>query len=343
MKSHAYEVTAVDVGRLVLEVLAPCFGIALLLHAAVFLQLLPDPWPALDLERTVITHQAEASRTDHGANVVFVGDSSCLMDLSGTVLEQAAGDDLEYLNLGTFSYLGFGGFTTILARCVEQNRESLQMVVVLVHPQMLRNSDPAAEYLVFLSDYYAVADHMGAPSFYSRLESMLGLHIVRGRLLGRLPQVLPGAYGREYGFNLNLDRHMTRNLGSATDPNRYVAGSGQGTAEYRLAASLEPLCQGMKAVLPEGIKLAVALAPIPESMAPPEYTLRRDALLGRWADWMHADLVLTNLPAVMPDSLFATNTHLNEEGARRFTELMGRWLGELLRGEPATGPEKRAR
>src|SRR5438132_267968 len=101
MKSHTYAFTVADVFRATLAPLALLPLLAGFLHFGK--GLLPAPRPALDVDRTIIVHQAEAARSPQNATVLLVGDSSCLMDVSARQL--AAGLQQPVLNLGTLSYL----------------------------------------------------------------------------------------------------------------------------------------------------------------------------------------------------------------------------------------------
>ena len=78
--------------------------------------------------------------------------------------------------------------------------------------------------------------------------------------------------------------------------------------------------------MPPEAKLVVALSPIPESLASANFTSRWEQLLRQWGQWMGADQVMTNLPATLPDSCFASTTHLNQRGAERYTRLFAERL-----------------
>jgi hypothetical protein len=191
---------------------------------------------------------------------------------------------------------------------------------------MLRGVAPVPQYLQFVSTLYSGEDYGQADSTLGQVRGLFGLDIFQSRLLSRMPLPLPGEYGRFYGFNLDLYAFMDRHRGSAIDPHQYKPAPGQGNAEYRLAAALETGCKALRAVVPPDVKLVVALSPIPESFAPTNYLTRWDQLLQQWGQWMGADQVLTNLPAILPDSCFASTTHLNEQGASQYTRILAERL-----------------
>src|SRR5262245_6769094 len=112
MKSHSYDFARKDLFQFVAGPLLPLALFAAILHGGAFLGLLPAPRPTLDVERTIVVHQAEACRTRHVAEVVLLGDSSCLMDVSARQL----GDQLSrpVLSLATFSFLDLSAQALLL-------------------------------------------------------------------------------------------------------------------------------------------------------------------------------------------------------------------------------------
>jgi len=322
MKSHEYAFEPRDLGRLLASLTVPVIVFSVLLRLGALSGVLPTPWPALDLEHTVLTHQAVASQTADDPDILLIGDSSCLMDLSGTQLEELYANKHLAVNLGTFMYLGLDGYAALLSRYATVNPGRLRTVVVMVHPEMLRGVEPIPQYLQFVSTVYSGSDFGDADSILGQLRGLFGLDIFQSRMLSRIPLPLPKEYGRFYGFNLDLYRFMDRQHGSAVDPHQYKPAPGQGNAEYRLAAALEAGCKALRTAVPPEAKLVIALSPIPESFAPTNYATRREEILRQWGLWMGADQVLTNLPATLPDSFFASTTHLNQQGAERYTRIL---------------------
>lgn len=333
MKSHTYELTLADLGRLLGGLLVPMVGFAAIMRLGAGAGILPLPRPNFDVDQTILTHQAEASRSLSGADRLFIGDSSCLMDFSGKYLEEIEGGSHRVINLGSLSYLGLNGYAALLSRYAAANPGSLRTVVVLVHPEMLRGVAPVSDYLRLLSDYYAGADPGDASTFQGQLCGLFGLDIFRNRLLSRVPLPLPKPYGQYYGFNADLDEFMNRHRGSAVDPGQYGRRPGQGNAEYRLSPSWQDGCLALRAAVPPSAKLVIGITPVPASFAPPNYAARRQEMLDQWAQWMRADAQLTDLPPTLPDSFFASTTHLNEAGALYYTTILAKCLEPYV--EPA--------
>jgi hypothetical protein len=330
MKSHRYEVDWADVSRLLGGILIPALVFAVLMRLGSTWGFLPPPWPALDMDQTILTHQAQASRTATQADLLFLGDSSCLMDFSGKELEEIEKGQHRILNLGSLSYLGLNGYAAMLSRYAAANPGRLKTVVLLLHPEMLRGVAPAIPYLLFLSDFYAGVDPGDHTTVLGQCRGLLGLDVFRSRFLGRLPLALPGPYGYYYGFTRNLQEFMDAHRGSVVDPHQFVPRAGLGNAEYRLAPAWEPGCQAIKAAVPPGTILVIGITPVPQSFAASDFPARRDRILNQWGQWIQADVCLSHLPPVLPDSWFASITHLNEEGARRYTEILAQCLNPLL-------------
>jgi hypothetical protein len=326
MKSHEYHIRLAELTTPLGSLLLTMVLFAVLMRLGVVLSLLPAPWPAFDVEHTILTHQALASGKTSDADVVLIGDSSCLMDAAGGTLEKEFAGKHHAINLGSFMYVGLNGYTALLSRYTSANPGRLQAVVLLLHPETLRTGTPVSHYLVFLSDVCAGADHSQADSLRDQFSSLMGLDIFQGRCLSRVPLPLAKEFGQYYGFNLDLDRFMTAQRGSAVDPHQFKPERGQGNAEYRIASNFESGCLALKAAVPPDARLIIGLTPIPQSFASAGYDLRWRQLLAQWGNLIRADVVLTNLPSAMADSWFASTTHLNAAGAGRYTEILAKCL-----------------
>ena len=250
MKSHLYQFVPAELGPLLAEYVVPLIGLAVVLRLAAASGLLPAPWPCHGVDETILVHQAQASQTRSDADLVLIGDSSCLTDVSGIQLQKAFEGSHHVLNLGTLSYVGLNGYATLLARYSAANPGRVRGVVVLLHPEMLRGVAAIAQYSVFLSDFYAGVDQGDSSTIQGQIRGLLGADVVWDRLLGRAPLPLPGAWGFNYGFNRDLNRFMTDHQGSAFDPHDYAFRPGQGNAEYRLAPGWESGSRALKAAVP---------------------------------------------------------------------------------------------
>src|SRR6266567_7671003 len=145
MKSHTGEFTIKDLFQFVGGPLAALVIFAGLMHGAAALKWLPAPRPTLDTERTILLHQAQVSRTPHDAEILLIGDSSCLMDVSARQLGEQLGRPV--LNLGTFSFLDLEAQGLFLRQYAQANAGRLRAVVLLMHPEALRRVGSEGFYL----------------------------------------------------------------------------------------------------------------------------------------------------------------------------------------------------
>ena len=326
MKSHVCEFESKQLLWLVGgPVLIPVL-FAVLMQGGVWLGWLPSPRPALDTDRTILIHQAEASRQPQAAEVLFLGDSSCLMNLSARQLSTALGRPV--LNLGNLSFLDAAAQAILLREFATANPGRLKAVVLMMHPEALRRPGSEDYQLDALTRFLAGEDQKRAESVAGRVSAALGVEVFKGRILARvLPAPLHGAYGRFYGFSADLEKFMAKNLGSAVDPDVVPL---TGSAEYRLSPALEKAARQFKTAVPPGVKLLVALTPVPEKFAGESFRARQSELLRQWSEWLSADALLSDLPATLPDEQFARTTHLRPEAVRVYTEMLAASLRRQL-------------
>jgi len=315
MKSHTCEFTPRDLLRFLAPPLVPLALFALAMHGGAAWNLLPAPRPALDTDRTILVHQAETARARHSAEILLLGDSSCLMDVSARQLGEQLGRPA--LNLGTLSFLDLNAYALLLRDYVQANPGTVRAVVLLMNPEALRRLDSEPYHLGVLKNFWAGRDSCAATNWEGEACCLLGSEIFKGRLLSRaVPVPLPGAFGRAYGFTRDLEASMTREAGSVLDPGTNAF---QGNAEYRLAPTLERASQAFKSALPAGVNPFVAITPVPESFAGSRYPARHAAMLAQWAAWLNADAALTELPATLPAGAFTRVTHLKEIAVTNYT------------------------
>jgi hypothetical protein len=319
MTSHRYEFTGADLARVAGLPLLVLIGFALLMHAGQAVG--PGPLPILDVDRTILAHQADASRRRHAAEILLIGDSSCLMDVSATALQVELGRPV--LNLATLSYVGMETHAKLIRSFREANPDQPETVVLLMHPESLRLARRNDYFSRIIENYLAGAGECHDRE--SRFACWSGASIFRERLLTRVaPLPLPGDFGQVHGFTWNLWDFMTEHQGSAIDPRDFT--KAEGSAEYRLAAQLKAPSEAFRAALPAGVRLVVGITPAPASFVLPSHAAICERMLAEWAGWLRADATLA-LPSSLPDELFASATHLNHRGVETFTAL----LAEALR------------
>jgi len=314
MRSHIYDFRSRDLRQLIAPSLIPLVVFAMAMHLGAILDVLPSPRPALDVDRTILIQKAEASRSRSDAQILLMGDSSCLIDVDAGRLT----DEIKRpaLNLGTLSYLGLESHAALLRNYFGANPGRVQTVVLLMHPEALRLTS-AGEYHTKLLMHFLRGEDFVVRNYVS---SALGDDAFRSRVLARtLPIPLGGPYGRHYGFNADLEAFLRAHRGSLVDPDSREF---RGNPEYRLAPQFQKTSLIFRAGIPSNVKLLFAITPMPATYAPPDYLTTRQQMLTQWQEWLAPATVL-NLPATLPDHLFVKTTHLSEEGARQYTKELG--------------------
>lgn len=314
MKSHSTEFALRDLARTIAAPVAVAAALVILLHLAARAGALPSPRPTLDTDRTIVLHQVDAARREPLTDVVLIGDSSCLMDVSAAHLGAQLGRSA--LNLGTLSYLDPAAYGRLLAEFTR--RHTPKEILLLMHPAALRRLESETHHRLVLDRYLDGIDDSRPGSAQGGFNTWAGVDIVQGRLLARsLPTPLRGVYGAYYGFSWNLEDYMTRQRGSAVDPGHEKV---SGPTEYRLASTLERHSQAFRAAVPAGSRLWIGLTPVPAGIAPPDFERQRNALLEEWSRWLGPVSLLTNLPATLPNDAFARTTHLRPSAVTNYTE-----------------------
>ncbi len=322
MISHIYKFQFSDAVRSFVYplVVAALIGVGVQLGA--WLELLPPPRPMLDADRTVIVHQADASREPSEAKVLLIGDSSCMMNVDAAQLSQLIG--IEVLNLGSVKVLGLNAYSTLLANHLKSNKPG--KIVLLVNPNFVRKNSPSKVHVAAFEHYLAGRDYDYGTAKAWGLRRMLGIHIAEGRLVGRLPLPLPKRFGAFYGFTSELYHYMDKHQGSAADPNILNEEDLSGSSDYLVDKSYLKEAATFAAAVPSGTRLFVGLTPLPESFPGEGYVSRYKVLLSEWAAAFPGAIPLTGLPPMLPDKQFATKTHLRPQSVGSFTERLCREL-----------------
>jgi hypothetical protein len=330
MDSHHYDYTLRDVVRRIGPSLAVLALVALVVRVGVAAGLLPSARPLQDMDHTILSHQAVAALTAGPAEMVLLGDSSCLMGVEPVRL--AARTGRSSLGLATMSYLGLEAQGRLLAAYARRHPGSPRWVLLLMHPEALRLRETSSYHEALLSSLIEGQGVPDQPGALAGLQRLLGLSELRNRVLSRcIPVPLAGEFGQFYGFSTDLWRHLERHRGAAVDPNRFSPAEARGNAEYRLAKRIEADCHAFRRQLPAGTRLAVGLTPSPAGFVLANHAETAAGMLRQSGVWLEPDLLLTNLPVTLPNGLFASTTHLNGEGRRVFTEAVAR---ELSKGLP---------
>ncbi|MBU0677714.1 MAG: hypothetical protein KJ626_06325 [Verrucomicrobia bacterium] len=323
--SHRYEVEVADVMKTCGWTLLPLLLFAAFMHAGNGLNALPSPLPILDMDRTILVHQA--SVTPDGADVLLVGDSSCLIDVNARELEQRLQEDMSVLNLGTLSHLSFDDFMLISERHFSRGATP-NTVVLLLHPEFLRRPRGEACFSDVLLSFLAGREQRASPGARNAVSRFLGVSAFRERILSRvLPSVVSPSYRRRYGFTRDLLNGMTQARGSVM-ADGVLSAPQKDARTYSLNEQRIEDMKHFAGRLPEGVRLIIGITPLPDSLAPEEYPLTFGQMLKTLGSAGSADTLLLDLPPTMPDMYFADRSHLNVRGAVIYTQKLAESLGE---------------
>ncbi len=330
MESHRY--TASWRGILS-PVLAPVVGViiwAALIQALSSLNFLPQSHPAADPDQTLFRYKSDIVRSKSCGNMILIGDSSCTTGIDPVQLSSLLPERPCVLNLGLIIGLSLDTLASPVATFAESNPDQVRWIILLVTPQKLKGEDVGEHHEEMWERLQAGQPTAPEPqSAFEAVAEILGLAAARDRIVSHvLHRPMDGAAAEFYGFAAGLSDHLTRRLGSFVDPGTYTRplGKQKQQPDYFISPELETSSRRLRTLLPPIVKLAVAIMPVPEGHADSSYISKHRRLLMEWNEWLNADLVLTNLPARLPDGLFASGAHLNGAGQKFFTSRLAEEL-----------------
>ncbi len=320
MKSHRYQIQRSDLFRALGLPLCGVLLIGLIVHLSSWLPFAPTPRPALDVDRTVIIQQIDSSETTTDAEILLIGDSSCLMNVDAALLEGLA--KTRAINLGTLSFLDLDTFGSLLSHYLDHQTSPPKWIILLTHPDFVRKNSASQAHTNCFNRYLEKQDHLYNHTPPWSPEKYLGIHIVEGRLLARLPLPLNNAFGRYYGFTSDLSSFMVQHQGSAVDPRSLDLEQLKGSSDYRVARSHKRLAASFLERIPSGTAFFVGLTPVPKSFPQNDFVAEYQALLNEWARLFPGCIALSQLPPVLDNEYFATKTHLTQAAATHYTRVL---------------------
>jgi hypothetical protein len=333
MRSHEYKFSLRDLSQTFVPPLLALLALVGTLKLTRQFGFLPRPAAALDPNTAILMHQSRAAHSPGRADLVLVGDSTCLVGVDPPVLSKALPNRAAAINLAMLSWFDLRDYSELAADFAQENAGQVRTVVLLVTPEKLGMSRSDGQEK-FWHEIRSDSNTSGRNSDAALgLPDPLGLRCLRENLLGHVlavPLRQRGQGTAYFGFSSEVDGYMTAHHGSALDFSPFIRPKTTPEPNWTFAPDLETQSRGFRAQMPRGTKLLVGFTPVARSfLAPEQYAPRRE-LLYRWNLWLQADAMLTNLPACLPDVLFASKGHLNQRGQSRFTQILATNLAPLL-------------
>jgi hypothetical protein len=228
-------------------------------------------------------------------------------------------------SLAMLAWVSPAGFASVLERA--SSRGAAGTVLVLMNGESLRLPEAT-----FAATGYEkmVLEGAPAPRFGPLRQAVSD---VRGGLFHDVIRravafPLPGTYGRAYGGPDELAEALAASHGGVVDPNRYKPQAG----EYLFEVS-DPVSRRLL-VLRDAIRhcgagrTRLGLTPIPEGRVGPRTVESRRGVLERLRRQLGLPVeAIVETPVALPDSMFATATHLAAPGRAKFTAAVAAGLG----------------
>ena len=210
----------------------------------------------------------------------------------------------------------------------------VKWVVLLVCGAKPSNNTENSEYAARWSQLQAehLAEVQGPRRFWGQTD-LFDSKLMRDRLAPLiLPQTLRNRGAAYFGFMNEMSSFLTAHNGGRFDIGEYVPAPNHALSDYwHLTPQFEQKCRDFRKKMAAGVKLAIGFTPDPLGNMPrgshPYYL----DCLQQWKDWIHADVVLTNLPEFLPPHCFAPGAHVNALGQEMFTSAVAKELAPVLR------------
>jgi hypothetical protein len=335
MKSVECHFTSRDLVRCIVPTVLVILCLVVMIRLSHKLGLLPLAPVSLDPDTTILAHQALASRARGPAELVLLGDSTCLLGVDALGLSRGLPGQPRALSLALFIWLDLNTYAEALSDFATANPGQIRCVVLLLTPLKLAHptrDDGSAlkEWRRMRQNLQLTTSEPEAPSW----KDWFGIRLLQQRVLSRLlAHPLRGNGAMFFGFSSDIDAYMSEHHGSLIDFGTALSGPSipsVPTGHWELAPEFEAESRAFRAKVPRGAKLCIGLTPSVSNVNSEELRRQRDDLLHRWDRWIQADALLTNLPPALPTLFFSRTAHLNELGQKRFTDSLSRELAPLL-------------
>ena len=290
--------------------------LSFILRIALHLNLLPEFQPAIDIDRVVITSKIDLSKNLNQPDIIFLGDSSCLMNIDTKFIIQKT--KLNAVNLGTLSFLNIDSYKKLLANISSKNKLP-KIVCLIVHPELLRKTTFSDSHREVFESYNSKIQVNHNEYF---LNDYLSINIFKNRIYSKMPIALNNNSFRDYyGFTTIMKNYIYNNHGSAVDPRKFKLEDNNGNTLYRINNQNLIALKNISVDLPKDVKLCLCLSPVPEELTGNNYA----DLINSMYNEIEANIEnikIIKAPYTYKGISFSTKTHLSEETRKAYNQII---------------------
>lgn len=299
-------------------------------------------WPAStrdeilenSVDQIIVRQQFNRSGNGEAANILFLGDSSCLMGIDFAELQISLGST-TVKSLCSMGYVGPAGYGKMLLRQVALAGKP-DSLVLFIHPVSFKR-DPGWDVWLEIIDAMAREEEPKQHP-YKKISQT-----VQNGLLGTsMFHAMPGRYGMYYGTVWNFARDVEQH-GSAIDPGTGLGpafphppipaksvktGQSKPAAETDYAMnqlfieSLRQLRGNLEQAGIDSSRLYLAIAPIPSPGVTEKFKVDREhGITVILNELGMQEKQLIQLPESMENLEFSSATHLNRWGKSYYTQI----------------------
>lgn len=293
-----------------------------------------------DTSSIIVYEQMVRTTATGDRDVVFVGDSSCLMGIDFAKLDRLYGGHTA--SFCSIAYLGPRGYAKLLNRYFAQGH-SASAIVIALHPVQFKRDPGWNKWISFVDNDGPARD---------RRKWWLALRTIETNALGKVVySPLSGTWGNFYGSPASL-RNMVRDTGGAIDagtglvdiealrtlaqPVQHAKEPFDYTPNDEFYSALDELADTLRRFNTE--KVYLMITPIYESVffgtAPEGFRQIRNDIAHRLGIPVNNIL---DLPPAMHNGAHATLTHLNAYGRDMYTDLVAAELSCRIPHASANG------
>ncbi len=325
--SHEFEFRGHELIRLLAPTLTGFAVMIVLLQSLNHLAWLPEAAPVASSDEVLMRRRLEMTQAESPAQVLVIGDSSSSIDVEAPLLGGLLPGAPEVLNQGMFMGIGMDIYGEAAGEFIRRHPGQVKLVLLLMTAEQLQNAYMSPVHQRLWREGLAGGAQTAGRSTW---RDWIALGPARDRLAGHLvPFVLHGHASLFYAHPLHLRRYLQEHGGSTVETGIYNPASAAGATVYRVTDQVLREAALLRLQIPSDVRLVAGITPLPDSVIPASFRVRRDELLQELNRALRADQLLTNLPVRLPNGFFASPFHLNPRGAEHFTRALADELSKL--------------